>query len=168
MTRRLILMRHAKSSWDDPRLDDIDRSLNARGQSNAKTMGAWLKAQGYFPDQALVSVATRTQQTFERVAQGLGMQPELRVIDRLYLASELRILQELKKATGQTVLLIAHNPGIGEFAARFAQNPPVHGDFLRYPTCATTVFELGAENWSEVRYGANPVLDFAIPREIDI
>ncbi|PTQ76018.1 SixA phosphatase family protein [Celeribacter persicus] len=168
MTRRLILMRHAKSSWDDPRLDDIDRSLNARGQRNAKAMGTWLRTRGYFPDQALVSVAARTQQTFDLVTQGLGMQPELRVIDGLYLASELRILQELKKATGQTVLLIAHNPGIGEFAARFAQNPQGHGDFLRYPTCATTVYEIGAATWPEVRFGDNPVLEFAIPREIDI
>ncbi len=167
MARRLILMRHAKSSWDDPRLDDIDRVLNASGQNNAVSMGTWLKERGYMPDQALVSAAARTQETFERVTRGLGLCPEVQVLDALYLASDLSLLNALKRATGDTVLMIAHNPGIGEFAMRFAAHPPPHGDFMRYPTCATTVFALKAETWADARFGENEVVDFAIPREVE-
>lgn len=167
MTRRLILMRHAKSSWGDPLLEDIDRPLNTRGQRNALTMGLWLKAHGYLPDQALVSVAARTQQTYERVCHGLGMTPETQVYDALYLASDDCLLRAIHRATGQTILLIAHNPGIGDFASRFAKSAPDHPKFPIYPTCATTVFELAGSDWTEARYGANPVLDFAVPKEIE-
>ncbi|WP_460272551.1 SixA phosphatase family protein [Celeribacter sp. ULVN23_4] len=167
MPRRLILIRHAKSSWGDPLQEDIDRPLNERGQRNAMSMGHWLKEHGYFPDQALVSVAARTQQTYERVCHGLGMTPETQVHDALYLASDSCLLRALHRATGQTVLLIAHNPGIGEFAHRFAKVAPDHPQFLQYPTCATTVFELGCADWKDARYGDNTVLNFAVPREIE-
>ncbi|PZX06754.1 SixA phosphatase family protein [Celeribacter halophilus] len=164
---RLILMRHAKSGWDDPRLDDIDRPLNARGQRNAVTMGAWLKTKGYIPDQVLLSSSIRTRETLDRVTRGLGLCPNTTVLDALYLASEHRILSALKKATGDCVLLIAHNPGIGEFAADFASHPPLHPDFLRYPTAATAVFDLKADNWEQARFGENEVIDFATPRELE-
>ncbi len=164
---RLILMRHAKSGWDDPRMDDIDRPLNARGQRNAVTMGAWLKAKRYIPDQVLLSSSTRTRETLERVTRGLGLRPDMTVLDALYLASEHRILSALKKAMGDCVLLIAHNPGIGEFTADFASHPPPHPDFLRYPTAATAVFDLKADNWAQARFGENEVIDFATPREIE-
>lgn len=165
--RRLILMRHAKSGWDDPRLDDIDRPLNARGQRNAVTMGMWLKDKGYIPDQVLVSSAVRTRETLERVTRGLELCPPETVLDSLYLASEHRIMSALKQATGDCVLLLAHNPGIGEFAVNFASHPPLHPDFLRYPTAATAVFDLKAPTWAEARFGENEVADFAIPRELE-
>ena len=64
MALRLILTRHAKSGWGDPLLSDEARPLNARGHADASALGAWLKAQDYTPDQALVSSANRTQETF--------------------------------------------------------------------------------------------------------
>lgn len=167
MARRLILMRHAKSGWDDPRLDDIDRPLSARGQRNAATMGTWLKDKGYIPDQVLVSSAVRTRETLERVTRGLGSRPLETVLDTLYLASEHRILSALRKAKGDCILLLAHNPGIGAFATNFASRPSQHPDFLRYPTAATAVFDLKAATWAEARFGENEVIDFAIPRELE-
>ena len=62
MTRRLILMRHAKSSWDNPFAEDHQRPLNGRGKRSAKAIGEWLRAQGYLPDQILSSSATRTRE----------------------------------------------------------------------------------------------------------
>ncbi|MCA0042458.1 SixA phosphatase family protein [Celeribacter litoreus] len=167
MTLRLILMRHAKSSWDDPLQDDIDRPLNERGHRNALMMGHWLEQNGYVPDQALVSAAARTRETFERVQVGLRKKPEARILDELYLASDLAILRTLQRATGQTVLVVGHNPGIAEFASRFAARGHARPKFDHYPTCATTVFNLGSTDWSEAKYGENPVIDFAVPREIE-
>ena len=166
MGLRLILTRHAKSSWDDPRLDDVDRVLNARGQRSAAAIGRWLKERDYLPDQMLVSMAARARETSDWLSDGLGYCPQRHIVDALYLASPHRILSELRKATGQTVLLIGHNPGIGEFATEFALSPPLQGDFARYPTAATTVFDIAAQSWSQVAMGQNPVIDFVTPRPL--
>ena len=72
--RRLILMRHAKSSWDHPTLSDFERPLNKRGQRSAAALGDWLRAQAHLPEAAVVSAATRTIETF----QGLGLAVEAR------------------------------------------------------------------------------------------
>src|SRR6056297_2318257 len=65
--RRLVLMRHAKSSWGDPGLDDHDRPLNKRGKQSAKALGDWLRAQTIVVDQALVSSSVRTVETMQRL-----------------------------------------------------------------------------------------------------
>ncbi|AVW92174.1 histidine phosphatase family protein [Celeribacter baekdonensis] len=166
MGLRLVLMRHAKSSWDDPLSDDFDRVLNARGQSNAAAMGIWLRDKGYLPDQVWVSAAARTRETYEWLSNGMGLCANVVVKDTLYLASDMRIMSELKQAQGDTVLVIAHNPGIGEFAARFANRAPLHKDFARYPTCATTVFDVAAPTWSEITFGTNPIAEFVTPRDL--
>lgn len=162
MSLRLIVMRHAKSSWDDPLLDDFDRVLNARGKVDAANIGAWLKAQGHIPDTALVSSAQRTQATFAC----LNSEADITLQDALYLASSDRLLQQLRQVQGNTVLLLAHNPGIGDFAQRFARQLPQHPDFFRYPTCATTVFDVAAETWADVRFGQNDSVDFCVPRDL--
>ncbi|MEE3099475.1 MAG: histidine phosphatase family protein, partial [Pseudomonadota bacterium] len=69
---RLVLMRHAKSDWGDPGLGDHDRPLNDRGRRAAPRMGAWLAAQGAFPDAALLSSARRVQETWAGVLDGAG------------------------------------------------------------------------------------------------
>jgi len=167
MGLRLILTRHAKSSWDDPLLDDIERNLNPRGQRDAQRVGRWLSAKGYHPDQAMISAARRTQETWSRIQEVVSTGDTSSARHQgLYLASSDRILQHLRNAGGHTVILIAHNPGIGDFAARFASRPPSHADFARYPTCATTVFDVAAHNWSQIRFGENTVLDFCVPREL--
>ncbi|AJE45405.1 SixA phosphatase family protein [Celeribacter indicus] len=167
MRRRLILVRHAKSNWDEPSLEDIARPLNARGARNAVTMGRWLKERGFLPDLMIVSPARRTQETAAGLAEGMGVSGETEVDEDLYLAPEDRILSAVKRARGDTVLLIAHNPGISVFATHFARAPHPHPDFRRYPTCATTVFALGADDWRNAEFGHNEVLDFAVPREVE-
>ena len=164
---RLILMRHAKSAWDDPTQDDFDRPLNARGHAASHGIGQWLANNNYVPDHVLCSSAQRTRETWANVAQELGLNPlDARFEQGLYLASEDKIAQYLRRASGQTVLLIAHNPGIGYFAERFALRRPDHPSFLQYPTAATTIYEVAADNWAKIRAGDNPVLDFVVPRDL--
>ena len=162
MALKLILMRHAKSSWDQP-VADHDRALNDRGYSSAKIMGAWLKRSGHLPQEALVSTARRTRDTF----YGLGVTTEnVEFVSSLYHPNAQNLLSTLQSATAASVILISHNPGITEFAELLARHPPLHDRFNNFPTCATwvSVFDIGF--WKDLRFKTGDTLDFAIPREI--
>jgi phosphohistidine phosphatase len=122
-TRRLILLRHAKSDWPD--VPDRDRPLAKRGRRDAPRIGRWLHEHGYQPDVVVVSAAARTQQTWDLVAPELGGSPAVHFEPRAYAASALTLLylaQELP-ARYRTALLIAHNPGLSELAASLAAPP---------------------------------------------
>ena len=120
--KRLVLKRHAKSDWGDPALPDHARPLNERGRRSATALGDWLRAMGALPDQILCSSSERTQETCARL--NLPLAPELH--DALYLAEAPDMLRVLRGATGSQVLMLGHNPGIAEFAARL-------NDVLRGP-----------------------------------
>jgi phosphohistidine phosphatase len=122
-TRRLILLRHAKSDWPD--VPDRDRPLAKRGRRDAPRIGRWLHEHGYQPDVVVVSAAARTRQTWDLVAPELGGSPAVRFEPRAYAASALTLLylaQELPDRY-RTALLIAHNPGLSELAASLAAPP---------------------------------------------
>lgn len=159
---RLVLMRHAKSSWNDPTQDDFDRPLNGRGRSSATALGKWLKDRNYVPDQALVSSSLRTRETFSR----LELTCEAIFLDALYHAAPGAMMAHLRKAAGQTILMVAHNPGIAWFAQEILVAPPPHSRFFDYPTGATLVAEPSAENWDAVKPGCGRALDFIVPREL--
>jgi phosphohistidine phosphatase len=162
MTLRLILMRHAKSDWVDPLLPDHARPLNPRGRASATAMGQWMRQHTYIPQQALVSDAQRTKDTFTGLETGLT--PELR--PDLYHASSDRMLRVLQDGTKPCLLMVGHNPGIADFAARLVRNSPAHRRFHDYPTCATLVADFDAADWGNVRFGTGTPVDFAIPREV--
>jgi len=122
-TRRLILLRHAKSAWPD--VPDRDRPLAKRGRRDAPRIGRWLHEHGYQPDVVVVSAATRTRQTWDLVAPELGGLPAVHFEPRAYAASALTLLylaQELPDRY-RTALLIAHNPGLSELATSLAAPP---------------------------------------------
>ncbi len=162
--RRLILTRHAKSAWDDPAMADHERPLNRRGCRSALELGEWLHSRGYEPDQVLCSTAARTRQTWDIArAAPLEVIPDVSFVEALYHASPDVMLKVLAKATGDTVLMLGHNPGIAEFARLLAARAPNHGDFARYPTSASTVFDFQITDWTEARFGTGSVLDFFTP-----
>lgn len=161
MIKTLIVMRHAKSGWDTP-LPDFERPLNDRGRLSAKTLGDWLRAQGLDPDEVLCSSATRTQET----ASGLDLATPPTLSRGLYHASAETLMEHIREATGDVVLVVAHNPGIAEFAERLAPAPHTHPRFYDYPTGATTVFQCDVARWSDLRFGVNSITDFVIPREL--
>lgn len=163
MTLRLILMRHAKSDWDDPALSDHARPLNKRGRKSAKAIGDWLRDKGYLPDLVLSSDATRTMETCE----GLALDTETRFLRDLYHASAIAMMEALRKGgSANTLLMVGHNPGIAEFAASLAAHAPDDPDFDRYPTCATAVFDLPIAAWDEAGFGVGTVRDFITPRRL--
>jgi phosphohistidine phosphatase len=164
--KRLILTRHAKSSWDDPLTADHDRPLNDRGKAAAADLGQWLASRGYVPDEVLCSDAVRTRKTFSGIAPALPGTPVLELKPALYHAGPDVMMAVLKHAKGDVVMVIGHNPGIAEFAARLVAQPPKNADFARYPTGATLVVDFNIDNWADLAFGTGTVDDFVIPREI--
>jgi phosphohistidine phosphatase len=165
MTHRLILTRHAKSSWDDPTMDDHDRPLNKRGRAGALDIGEWLNQHDFIPDLVLSSTAARTRETWEIIAGALPRQAELKLERALYLATPEEMLNVLRKVgNAETVLMLGHNPGIALAASALAANPPHHPRFPHYPTAATTVFQFDINDWGQVTWGSGDVLAFTLPR----
>jgi len=164
--KKLILTRHAKSSWDDPLVGDHARVLNERGRKSAQAMGEWLKAEGHLPQQTLCSTAERCVQTWEVMGLALESMAEITYETGLYHSSSDQISGYLQKATADCVILVAHNPGIGDAAMRLAANPAKHEAFLRYPTCATTIFQFDMTSWADLEFGRGKIIDFKIPREL--
>ena len=165
MTRRLILMRHAKSSWDDPLQRDHDRPLNDRGQRAALALGKWLAANAYLPDQVLCSTATRTRQTL----QGLNLpQTPVTFLDTLYHASPDMLLKTLRQtASGACVLILAHNPGCAEFSTQIlTRAQPQSRLHHHYPTGATLVVDLPIKDWKTASFHSATSVNFITPRDI--
>jgi phosphohistidine phosphatase len=165
--RRLILMRHAKSSWAEPNQRDLDRPLNKRGRRAAGLIGGWLKARGHRPDRALVSSARRAQETWAGVVAGVGA-AETSYLPELYHAGPEAMLAALRRAPdADAVLMLGHQPGIGPFAARLLADPPGDADFAKYPTAATAVIEFDLDDWAAADWGTGRLVDFVVPRSLE-
>lgn len=171
MKRTLILMRHAKSSWDSPTDIDHDRPLNDRGMVSARVLGHWLREKNLTTEknlsstEALVSSALRTQQTFAGL--DLGIEPT--IIKALYNSSSDFLLEALNSATKETVIVIAHNPGIGELAfrlARMMRHLPEHSRFIDFPTGSTLVVEWETGSWQNIDYSQGQIIEFITPKEL--
>ena len=120
--KQLLLLRHAKSSWDDPDLNDFDRPLAERGFKAARLMGRELAARDWLPDQALVSSALRTRDTWRLVAAELPVHPRVAFAETLYDASAAAILGQIRKAdpSSDNLAVIGHNPGLEDLAKQLA------------------------------------------------
>ena len=166
--RRLIVMRHAKSSWADPGQRDHDRPLNKRGRRSAGLLGGWLAGNGYLPDRALVSTAARTRETWDRV-QATAREAPADFLPALYHADP-DVLLGIVRANGgdsDPLLVVGHQPGIGAFASALLVAPSADSDLARYPTGATAVIDFDVAAWSEVGWGRGRVVDFVIPRALE-
>lgn len=165
MTLRLILTRHAKSDWDDPLLDDHDRPLNLRGLADAPRLGVWLAEQGLSPGQALVSTARRATETWAGMSPALpGCAASFHAA--LYHAEPSTILKQLAKAETETVLIVAHNPGIAVLSEAMLSQAPDHHRFAVFPTGATLIAEFDTDSWRNLRPGTGRAVGFTVPRDL--
>jgi len=167
MTLRLILTRHAKSSWDDPKLDDYDRPLNGRGRRSAAEIGAWLRRQGHVPDEVLVSGARRTVETWGQMAPEMPADITMRSVPALYHAGPQTMLNVLRTGLAPVVMMIGHNPGIAEFVQRLVSVAPDHPRFADYPTAATTVMDFDIATWADADWRNATAVDFIVPRDLN-
>lgn len=161
--RHLILLRHAKSSWVNPDVEDFDRPLNKRGKRSAKALGKWIRSNPWQPDEILCSAARRARETCEGLKLPVGA--DLR--QDLYHAEPGTMLEVLRNANGKTVLMIGHNPGIAAFAHLLAETPPDHPRFTDYPTGALLVLGFDTKNWAKVSPHSGVVETFVTPHDLE-
>ncbi|MDA9208126.1 histidine phosphatase family protein [Octadecabacter sp.] len=167
MTKRLILIRHAKSSWDAP-FDDHARTLNDRGRATATAIGDWLASKDYSPNTVYTSDAARTLETTDRIISALRNAPTVHPVPQMYHGAPATLLSVLQRAEGDTVMLVAHNPGIAFFAEDIVSQAPKHGRFLDYPTCATLVCDFPINKWADAVSRSAQVVDFIVPKDLDV
>ena len=168
---QLLLLRHAKSSWDEAKLDDRDRPLTERGLRAAATMREAMHALGLAPDLVLVSPARRTLQTLDAL-EPWDDTPLIEQIEALYLAHPAQLLATLHEVpeTVRSVLLIGHNPGMHDLAQALNQHATPTDAARRlvagYPTGALAEFAV-AGAWMHLGAGGGRLTRFLTPRELE-
>jgi phosphohistidine phosphatase len=166
--KRLFLLRHAKSSWDDPGLADHDRPLAPRGKRAAKVIAEHLREERIAPDLVLCSSSRRTRETLDRIASALGDEVRVEIERELYAASADRLLERLRALDDdvESVMLIGHNPGIEQLALSLAGDGEKLADVRRkYPTAALATLEFKGR-WSELQPGTARLADFVKPKQL--
>ena len=170
-TRQLLLLRHAKSSWGDLALDDFDRPLAQRGLDAAPSMGREIAGRGWIPQKALVSAALRTRDTWRLVSGEWAVRPEIEFSQAIYEASADDIFAEIRKTAKAVaaLLVVGHNPGMEELAARLAsgRSDTVVLDRLRakFPTGALARFEFEGD-WQHLKTGTARLTHFVRPKDL--
>ncbi|SDY51760.1 SixA phosphatase family protein [Citreimonas salinaria] len=159
--RRLVLMRHAKSDWSQTAADH-DRPLNARGVRAARALGDWLRRDALLPDAAMVSTARRTRESWGLLA----LDAPARFLHDLYDADAGDMIDALRRASGPTVLLLGHNPAIGDVGRMLLGEAPAHDRFDDYPTGATLVADFDVEGWAAIEPGTGTAVTFVIPADL--
>ena len=164
--KNIFLIRHAKSSWDDPDKDDFERVLNSRGEKDAPKMGKHLKDRRLTPDVVLTSPAKRAFDTCKVITKILDFDPKKIISDhRLYHASEdtlFNIIRELKdhpKDDAENILLFGHNPGLTDFANRL-----MNGAIENIPTSGIVSITLHIKKWSDAQWGCGEMMFFDFPK----
>ena len=167
MPKRLAILRHAKSDWDQPGLADFDRPLNARGRAAADVIRREIAERHLTFDLILSSPSARTRETLDR----LGMAASARWEDQLYLA-DLEALLAIVRALpdeAQSVLIVGHNPGLHELVLELSR-PDSNGlrDRMigKFPTAALALLERECGSWSEVARGSGEIVELLLPREL--
>jgi len=163
--KRLLLIRHAKSSWKNADLPDAERPLNKRGQKDAPRMAKRLKEKRIFPDVILCGPAVRTKATCEVFCELLNFDLQrVQYLPELYHASEttlLRVVRQVKDTADrdQVVLIFGHNPGLTDFA-----NLLFDEEIENVPTCGVVCGEVKAATWNEVKPGCGTLDFFDYPK----
>ena len=170
--RRLLLLRHAKSSWDDPSLQDFDRPLAPRGRAAAPLMADYLRRKRLRPDLVLCSSAVRARQTWALVAAALGDGIAVKELRSLYLAAPSRLLEVVRRApdSAASVMLVGHNPGMEHLAATLAgpRSKPkaLAALHAKFPTAALAEIEFEAASWRDVAPGTGRLRRFVRPKDL--
>lgn len=145
--KTLLVLRHAKSSWDDRTLDDHERPLNTRGQRDAPRMGELMREHGLVPDMILSSDALRASQTAQAAAAAAHYAGEILLERRLYAASPADIVAVLRTSgatEAATVMIVGHNPGLEELVAQLTR------ERQDLPTAALAQITLPVDRWRDL------------------
>ncbi len=172
----LTIIRHAKSSWDQPGLADHDRTLNERGHKAALGVGKFLNAT-YFgagdgpsllprPERMIGSTAARALATAQHLREEFNLPVEHLLLEsRLYLASAPQILDIVHgfDEAWQHAFVVGHNPGMHEFAERILARAHIP----KMPTCTTIIMALPATYWALADWGTAQLIGYIMPKTLE-
>lgn len=170
--KTLLLLRHAKSSWDDPDLSDFARPLAPRGEKAAPLIAKYMAQKCPAPGLVLCSGARRTVQTWELVSGRLGADLPVKFQRGLYLAPPSRLLAAIRRVPDDVdcLLMIGHNPGTEHLAARLSGPASDDKAFVRmmekFPTAALAQIEFDLPAWPAVGDGTGRLRRFVRPRDL--
>lgn len=169
---RLMLLRHAKSSWKEPQIADRERPLAERGRVAAPLIGRYASEQGLLPERILYSPARRARETCDLFAAALDGRVWAEAVEELYDFGDGRALLEVVRRRGgdaASLMLVGHNPSLENLARMLA----VGGDAdalaelqLKFPTAALAVIDCRAKAWRELRPGSGTLAAFIKPRAL--
>jgi phosphohistidine phosphatase len=170
--KQLVLLRHAKSSWDDPFLEDFDRPLAKRGRKAGKQLSTWLDAQAIRPDLVLCSPAVRTRETLALIADAIGPAARIDYDKALYLAEMEDLLTRIRQTdpAAHSVMVIGHNPGLHDLAVALVR-PGAKTDRARlaekFPTATVACFDLPIAAWTALKTGEGTLKKFVRPADLN-
>ncbi|MBW3542445.1 MAG: histidine phosphatase family protein [Planctomycetes bacterium] len=163
--KTLLILRHAKSSWDDESLRDHDRPLNKRGKRDAPRLGRLLLEKDLVPDQILSSTATRARKTAAKVAEACGFKGAIELRSELYPTEPqafAEVVRELYHDEAARLLVVGHNPGLEDVLAALVGEPHV------LPSAALAHVELPVDTWREFRLdGGGRLANLWRPKELE-
>ena len=163
----LYVIRHAKSSWDDPDIPDFERALNDRGKRDAPRMGKRLKEREIHPDLIISSPAKRAYTKKKKIAEVLQYSKKrIKTDQHLYHASEDTLLEIVQSINDKhnSALIFGHNPGLTDFANALAA---VEVNIDNIPTCGIIAFKIPVSSWKEVGWKSANMLFFDYPKAIN-
>lgn len=152
--KTLLILRHAKSSWDNPQLSDYDRPLNKRGKRDAPRMGKHLREQDLIPNRILTSSAKRARKTATKVAKASGYTKKIKRLESFYLAPPGVYIEKLQTLSNkhQRVMVVGHNPTMEQLVRHLT------GRIERMPTAALAHIELPIQNWEAFDFSTRGTL----------
>lgn len=159
--KKLFIIRHAKSDWSNPNLDDFDRPLNHRGLKNAPFMGKVLKEQSISPDLILSSPALRAITTAQIIANEIGYKnEEISLNVDIYETDYITLLNTIKELSdkNQTVFLVGHNPGLSDLVDYLC---PMN---LSMPTCAIVELDFNTLSWEGISKENTDFVSYDFPK----
>lgn len=170
--RELLLLRHAKSAWDQPGRDDHERDLAPRGIQAAQAMGELIRREQLQPELVLCSTATRARRTLELAAAAWSDPPPVRHLRTLYLAAPGRMIEIVRRQAAGVgrLMLVGHNPGMGTLALRLLRERAGREAELlgeKFPTGAIAQIAFAAEGWGGIGEASGTLLAFHRPRDLD-
>ncbi|MCT2399460.1 SixA phosphatase family protein [Novosphingobium mangrovi (ex Huang et al. 2023)] len=171
--KTLGIFRHAKSDWNDARLRDFDRPLNARGRKGAAVMGKHIREHAVGWKRVLASPAVRVTQTLELACEAARETPPITWDRRIYLANSATLMEVLRDQDGDppSIILVGHNPGLEDLI--FDLVPDDGSSPLRdiveekFPTAAYAVLELDIDDWANIEDNCGRLTHLVRPRDLD-
>lgn len=160
--KRLFVLRHAKSSWDDANIADFDRPLNDRGLEAAPFMGRLMFRRHLTPDVILSSPAKRARQTAELIKEAAGWSTAVRFEDSIYEASPITLCRVTAGLPDDAVnaMIVGHNPGMEGFIRVLTRR------LESMPTAALAIIDLAIEEWKQIDEGTGRLVEVVRPKEL--